>query len=104
MFFFSKPDIDQELLKNQSIYIKNDKKGETDIIRRNVCNGEISDHIKYKYVDEETGEKKVKEIRTSVDCFLNNMEIHGRDHDFLGRRVNNKYVWMTFGKFKYIVK
>jgi len=98
MFFYSKPDIDQELLKNQSIYIKNDKKGESDIIRRNVNNGELCDHITYTYVDEKTGEKKEKKIYTSVDCFYNNMEINGRDSRFLGRRINNRYEWMTFAE------
>jgi len=98
MFFFSKPDVDPETLKKQSIYIKNDKKGETDIIRRNVNNGELCDHITYRYTDKETGEEKTKLIRTSVECFYNNLEIHGRDHRFLGRRVNNKYEWMTFGE------
>ncbi|KAL6600650.1 hypothetical protein LY90DRAFT_660521 [Neocallimastix californiae] len=98
MFFFSKPDIDQELLKSQSIYIKNDKKGESDIFRTRGNNGELKNYISYNYNDPETGEKKEKKLYTSVDCFYNNMEINGRDSRFLGRRVNNKYEWMTFGE------
>jgi len=103
MFFSTKPDVDQELLKNQSIYIKNDKKGESDIIRRNTNNGELCDYITYKYIDKETGEEKQKIIRTSVDCFYNNMEINGRESRFLGRRVNNRYEWMTFGNYLYLI-
>jgi len=98
MFFFRKPDIDQELLKSQSVYIKNDKKGESDIFRSRGNNGQLKDHISYFYEDLETGEKKEKKLYTSVDCFYNNLAINGRDSPFLGRRVNNTYEWMTFGK------
>eukprot|EP00833_Pecoramyces_ruminatium_P005379 jgi/Orpsp1_1/1179411/evm.model.c7180000069228.1 len=96
MFFFSKPDIDQELIKAQSILIENDKKGESAIFRSSANNGELKDHITYRYEDPETGEKKEKQLYTSVDCFYNNMEINGKDSRYLGRRVNNKYEWMSF--------
>ncbi|ORX85557.1 long-chain-fatty-acid--CoA ligase 1 [Anaeromyces robustus] len=98
MFFFSKPDIDQELLKSQSIVIKNDKKGESDILRNRGYGNKIRDCITYIYNDPETREKKKKLLYNSIDCFYNGMEINGRDSRFLGRRINNRYEWMTFGE------